>query len=99
MAKITQQSNYRQQAETFCNYIVRQAPRTPKGLVFLDQWGALRHAGNVAFVCLQVRRRLLTNKIIIRIVFFFFYLFFRLLKLVLIPKNMWILHSNKSITY
>ncbi|UJR38030.1 hypothetical protein I4U23_030712 [Adineta vaga] len=53
MAKITQQSTYRQQVESFCNYIVRQAPRTPKGLVFIDQWGALRHAGNVAFVCLQ----------------------------------------------
>nr|AKC91349.1 glycoside hydrolase 9 [Adineta ricciae] len=53
MAKLTQQTNYRQQAESFCNYIVRQAPRTPKGLVFIDQWGALRHAGNVAFVCLQ----------------------------------------------
>lgn len=53
MAKITKQTVYRQQAEAFCNYIVRQAPRTPKGLVFLSQWGALRHAGNVAFVCLQ----------------------------------------------
>ncbi|CAF4634798.1 unnamed protein product [Rotaria sp. Silwood2] len=53
MAKITQQANYRQQAELFCNYIVRQAPKTPKGLVFLSQWGALRHAGNVAFLCLQ----------------------------------------------
>ena len=54
MAKITGQTTYRQQAEAFCNYIVRQAPKTPKGLVFLSQWGALRHASNVAFVCLQV---------------------------------------------
>ncbi|CAF3760770.1 unnamed protein product [Rotaria sordida] len=53
MAKITQQAKYRQQAESFCNYIVRQAPKTPKGLVFLSQWGALRHAGNAAFICLQ----------------------------------------------
>jgi len=57
MAKITQQANYRQQAETFCNYIVREAPKTPKGLVFLSPWGALRHAGNLAFVCLQVKYR------------------------------------------
>ncbi len=57
MAKITQQANYRQQAETFCNYIVREAPKTPKGLVFLSPWGALRHAGNLAFVCLQVKHR------------------------------------------
>lgn len=54
MAKITQKSTYRQQAETFCNYIVRQVPKTPKGLAFLSQWGALRHASNVAFICLQV---------------------------------------------
>ncbi|CAM4762085.1 unnamed protein product [Rotaria magnacalcarata] len=53
MAKITTKQVYRQQAETFCNYIVRQAPKSLKGLVFLSQWGALRHAGNVAFVCLQ----------------------------------------------
>ena len=62
MAKLTQQTNYRQQAESFCNYIVRQAPRTPKGLVFIDQWGALRHAGNVALVCLQVRRSIFVQK-------------------------------------
>lgn len=55
MAKITDKATYRQQAENFCNYIVRQAPRSPKGLVFLSQWGALRHASNVAFACLQVR--------------------------------------------
>lgn len=53
LAKITGKTNYRQQAETFCNYIVRQAPRSPKGLVFLSQWGALRHSSNVAFLCLQ----------------------------------------------
>ncbi|CAF1158092.1 unnamed protein product [Rotaria sp. Silwood1] len=53
MAKITQKLTYRQQVENFCNYIVRQAPKTPKGLVYLDQWGTLRHAANVAFLCLQ----------------------------------------------
>ena len=24
------------------------------GMVYLDQWGPLRHAANVAFICLQV---------------------------------------------
>ena len=27
--------------------------RTPAGLLFIDGWGALRHAANVAFVCLE----------------------------------------------
>jgi endoglucanase len=56
MAKLTQNQTYRQQAEKFCNYVVRQAPRTPKGLVFLGTWGALRHASNAAFLCLQVTK-------------------------------------------
>ncbi|CAF1040180.1 unnamed protein product [Adineta steineri] len=53
MAKITNNLSYRVQAENFCNYVVRQAPKTPKGLVFLQPWGSLRHASNVAFLCLQ----------------------------------------------
>ena len=57
MAKITQQQSYKQQAETFCNYVVNQAPRTPKGLVFLAPWGSLRHASNAAFLCLQVKKK------------------------------------------
>ncbi|CAF1310342.1 unnamed protein product, partial [Didymodactylos carnosus] len=53
MARVTGEQKFKQAAESFCNYIVRNAPKSPKGLVFLSQWGALRHAGNVAFVCLQ----------------------------------------------
>ncbi len=28
--------------------------RTPKGLVFIDEWGSLRHAANVAHLFAQV---------------------------------------------
>lgn len=56
MAKITQKQIYRQQTENFCNYVSRQAPKTPKGLVFIAPWGSLRYASNVAFLCLQVRK-------------------------------------------
>ena len=55
MAKITNQAKYRDQAGEFCRFIRQDAPKTPAGLVFLSQWGALRHAGNVAFLCMQVR--------------------------------------------
>ena len=55
MAKVTNNQTYREQAEKFCNYVVRDAPKTPKGLVFLGNWGALRHASNAVFLCLQVR--------------------------------------------
>jgi endoglucanase len=54
MAKLTGEDQYKQQATQFCDWVVDQAPKTPKGLVHLDQWGALRHVSNVAFVCMQV---------------------------------------------
>jgi endoglucanase len=87
MAKITQKQSYRQQAENFCNYVVRQAPRTPKGLVVIDPWGSLRHASNVAFLCLQVANNKKTSvkfKCFVNVLV----LFNRLPKSVLIPKNM-----------
>jgi len=33
--------------------VINSAPKTPKGLVFLSEWGSLRHAANAVFVCLQ----------------------------------------------
>ena len=34
------------------------------GLVFIQQWGALRHASNVAFACLYAKDKgLLTNDV------------------------------------
>lgn len=47
---------YRTAAETFCNHIVRVQKKTPKGLVYIGQWGTLRTAGNVAFICLQAAK-------------------------------------------
>ena len=31
------------------------AQYTPKGLIFVDNWGSNRHAGNNALLCAQVR--------------------------------------------
>jgi hypothetical protein len=55
MAKLTGEEKFKKLAETFCDYVSKTAPKTPKGMVYLDQWGPLRHAANVAFICLQVR--------------------------------------------
>lgn len=51
--KLTGKSEYRNLVEQFCDWLETSAPRTPQGLVFLQQWGSLRHAANVAFLCLQ----------------------------------------------
>jgi hypothetical protein len=41
-------------AQAFCDFTVDYQKRTPKGLVYIDKFGTLCHAANVAFVCLQV---------------------------------------------
>jgi len=53
LAKIDGGTQYTNAAKNFCDWVVNQAPKTPKGLVWLSQWGSLRHASNVVFVCLQ----------------------------------------------
>jgi len=54
MAKLTGEDRFKTLAENYCDYVSKTAPKTPKGMVYLDQWGPLRHAANVAFICLQV---------------------------------------------
>ncbi|CAL8072378.1 unnamed protein product [Orchesella dallaii] len=53
LAKIDQSPVYVEAARNFCDWVVDEATKTPLGLVFISQWGSLRHASNVAFVCLQ----------------------------------------------
>ncbi|KAK8384970.1 hypothetical protein O3P69_014502 [Scylla paramamosain] len=48
-----EKQTYLQDLEGFCDRIINEKPRTPKGLVYLSQWGSLRYAANVAFVCLR----------------------------------------------
>lgn len=49
----SEKQTYLQDLEGFCDRIINEKPRTPKGLVYLSQWGSLRYAANVAFVCLR----------------------------------------------
>ena len=52
MAQITGENSFKHNTEAFCDAILRRQ-RTPKGLVFISQWGSNRHAANVAFICLM----------------------------------------------
>ncbi|XP_045614940.1 LOW QUALITY PROTEIN: uncharacterized protein [Procambarus clarkii] len=45
-------AEYKTALETFLSYVMNDAPTTPQGMVFLDTWGANRHAANVAFIAL-----------------------------------------------
>ncbi len=54
MAKMTEDNQYKSTVEAYSSFLVNTAPKSPKGMVCLDQWGALRHAANSALICLQV---------------------------------------------
>ncbi|KAK8407660.1 hypothetical protein O3P69_002307 [Scylla paramamosain] len=45
-------SQYKTALNTFLTFLKNDAKYTPDGLVFLDMWGANRHAANVAFIAL-----------------------------------------------
>lgn len=53
LAKIDGSDQYLNAARAFCDWFVYDAPRTPKGLVFISLWGSLRHISNVVYLCLQ----------------------------------------------
>ena len=55
MAELTGEKTYMSAVSAFCDYNMPTggAKYTPAGLLFLDNWGVLRHASNVAFICLR----------------------------------------------
>ncbi|XP_043267756.1 endoglucanase E-4-like isoform X2 [Venturia canescens] len=53
LAQLTGQPEYQNAARAFCDFSVHQQKRTPKGLLYIDKFGTLCHAANVAFVCLE----------------------------------------------
>jgi endoglucanase len=55
LGQLTGKSEYLDAAKAFCDFTVHYQKRTPKGLVYIDKFGTLCHAANVAFVCLQVK--------------------------------------------
>jgi len=56
LAEVTGDEKYKTLAKTFCDWVVNTAPKSPKGMVYLDQWGTLRHAANAAFICIQAAK-------------------------------------------
>lgn len=52
LARLTGRSEYRNATRAFCDFSVREQNRTPKGLLYIDKFGTLCHAANVAFICL-----------------------------------------------
>ncbi|XP_025831030.1 endoglucanase 13 [Agrilus planipennis] len=53
LALETKRPEYNNAILNFCNFTIYDQKRTPKGLIYIDKFGTLSHAANVAFVCLQ----------------------------------------------
>ena len=58
LAELTAKSTYVDNAKGFCNWLITSAPKTPQGMIFLQQWGSNRHAANVAFICLSLSKNI-----------------------------------------
>lgn len=54
LARVLGDAKYKTSAQEHCDYWINTERRTPKGLVFINEWGSLRHAANAAFGCLLV---------------------------------------------
>jgi len=53
LAKLTNQQGYKDAIKGYVDYLINNQQKTPKGLLYIDMWGSLRHACNAAFIMLQ----------------------------------------------
>ncbi|XP_049834818.1 endoglucanase A-like [Schistocerca gregaria] len=54
LANISSNGQYLEHLRGTCNYLLTNEKRTPKGLLFLSEWGSLQVAATVALMCLEV---------------------------------------------
>ncbi|KAF0773352.1 Endoglucanase [Aphis craccivora] len=53
LAELTNQSEYTEAIQNFCDYNLYVQKKTPKGLLYIEKSGTLCHAANIVFLCLQ----------------------------------------------
>ena len=54
LAKLTNKQQYKDSIKGFVDYLINNQQKTPKGLLFLGEWGSLRSAAYAALITLQV---------------------------------------------
>jgi len=54
LARLTGKPIYKDRTISYCGALADSQGRTPKGLVYMDKIGPLRHISNAAYICLQV---------------------------------------------
>nr|AMH40394.1 glycoside hydrolase family 9 [Timema cristinae] len=53
LAQLTGDSSYSTKTKNYCDNIINNQQRTPKGLIFISEWGSLRESANAMFICLK----------------------------------------------
>merc|ERR1712183_882317 len=53
MCELTGESKHCDQLKSWCDGKIDGSPYSPKGEIFIDKWGSLGHAGNVAAICVR----------------------------------------------
>ena len=58
LANLTNKQQYKDKIKGWVDYLFNNQRKTPKGLLYLDMWGTLRHAANAALIMLKVNTHL-----------------------------------------
>jgi len=53
LAKLTNKQEYKDTIRGYVDNLINNQRKTPKGLLYIDMWGTLRHAANAALIMLQ----------------------------------------------
>nr|AAF80584.1 beta-1,4-endoglucanase 1 [Panesthia cribrata] len=56
LAEITKDQGHISRITQYCDNMVRGQTRTPKGLVYISDWGSLRMAANAVYLCLEAAK-------------------------------------------
>ena len=56
LAQLTSNNDYVSAVTNYYSWLTNSAPRTPKGLLWLSQWGSNRYASNAAFLLMQAKK-------------------------------------------
>nr|AMH40370.1 glycoside hydrolase family 9 [Medauroidea extradentata] len=51
MYKVTKEEKYKDRLKIYCDYGFNNVQKTPKGLIFLGEWGSLRNNANMMVIC------------------------------------------------
>nr|AMH40388.1 glycoside hydrolase family 9 [Sipyloidea sipylus] len=56
MYLVTKEDKYKERLKIYCDYCFNNVQKTPKGLIFLGEWGSLRNNANLLLICSEAAK-------------------------------------------